>query len=359
MSASQFDGIDTAFGKIVMNKRILLLFLLTLFSLKGWSQDPQFSQFYANPLYLNPALAGGALAPRVTVNYRNQWPALSANFVTTTFGGDIFLPNYNSGLGVLVTMDSQGLGNLKSTDVTLQYSYQLRINEVTSLRLGIQGGFASRTLDYYGLTFGDQYNNGGLTGQPSNDPFASGGPNVFYADFGSGLMLYSDWYWAGFSAHHLNRPNQAFSVQEARLPIKSSFQAGLRIPFAGYTFLGNEIDKEKTISPAIMYKKQGKYDQFDAGLYVTIEPLVLGAWYRGIPLKRYAPGINNHESLVFLTGFRQDKFSIGYSYDLTISTLGAGSGGAHEISLSYIFPPTDPKLKRTKRSKKQLSCPKF
>ncbi len=342
-----------------MQKRFYILTILTLMTLKGWSQDPQFSQFYANPLYLNPALAGGALAPRATINYRNQWPSLSANFVTTTFGADVFLPNVNSGLGMLVTMDSQGLGNLKSTEAALQYSYQIGINDVTSLRLGIQGGVASRTLDYFGLTFGDQYTNGGLTGQPSNDPFAQGGPNVFYADFSSGAMLYSDWYWAGVSVHHINKPNQAFSDIEARLPMKTSLQAGLRIPFAGYTFLGNEINKEKTISPAILYKKQGKYDQLDAGLYVTIEPLVLGAWYRGIPFKKYEPSINNHESLIFLAGFRQEKFSIGYSYDLTISTLGASSGGAHEISLSYVFEPLTQKPKRPKSSKRQLSCPKF
>ena len=173
------------------------------------------------------------------------------------------------------------------------------------------------------------------------------------------MMVYSDWYWLGLAAHHNNRPNQAFSGTEARLPVKASLQAGLRIPFAGYTFLGNEIDKEKSISPAILYKKQGKYDQLDMGLYVTIEPLVLGMWYRGIPFKKYEPSINNHESLVFLAGFRQDKFSIGYSYDLTISTLGAGSGGAHEISLSYIFEPLTPKPKRSRSSKNQLSCPKF
>jgi len=342
-----------------MIKRILPLMILTLICLKGWSQDPQFSQFYANPLYLNPALAGGALAPRLTANYRNQWPALSANFVTASFGADVFLPNYNSGIGVQVTTDSQGLGNLKATDVSLQYAYQINLNDVTSLRLGIQGGFASRSLDYYGLTFGDQFNNGGYTGTPSSDPFAQGGPNVSYADFSTGMMVYSDWYWLGLAAHHINRPNQAFSVTEARLPVKASLQAGLRIPFAGYTFLGNEIDKEKSISPAILYKKQGKYDQLDMGLYVTIEPLVLGMWYRGIPFKKYEPSINNHESLVFLAGFRQEKFSIGYSYDLTISTLGAGSGGAHEISLSYIFEPLTPKPRRSRASKHQLSCPKF
>jgi type IX secretion system PorP/SprF family membrane protein len=344
-----------------MIKKLLLFTLLTLCTLESWSQDPQFSQFYANPLYLNPAMAGSALAPRATVNYRNQWPALSANFVTSSFGADLFLSKINSGVGMLVTMDSQGLGNLKSTEVGLQYAYQLRLNEETYVRMGLQGSYATRTLDYFGLTFGDQFSNQGYMGNPTQEPLVQNGmPQVSYADFSSGVLMYSDWYWAGLAVHHINRPNQAFSsIDLARLPMKTSFHAGLRIPFAGYTYLGNEIDREKTISPAIMYKSQGKFDQFDAGLYVTYAPMVFGAWYRGIPVKKYAENINNHESLIALVGFRQDKFSIGYSYDATISTLGLGSGGAHEISLSYLFENLDPRGQRTRRKEKMLSCPKF
>jgi len=343
-----------------MMKKLLLLSFLLLSGLEGWCQDPQFSQFYANPLYLHPALAGGALAPRLTVNYRNQWPALSANFVTTSFGIDNYFSGINSGVGLYVLMDSQGLGNLKSTEIGGQYSYQLQLNDATSLRFGLQAAFATRTIDYFGLTFGDQYSNTGFNGNPTQEPLVQNGiPQVSYADFSTGTMLYSDWYWAGIAVHHLNRPNQSFGgLESAPLPMKISFQGGLRIPFAGYTFLGNEIDREKTISPAILYKKQGMFDQLDAGLYVTYAPLVLGAWYRGIPVKKYAENINNHESLIFLAGYRQDKFSIGYSYDATISTLGVGSGGAHEISLSYIFEPLEGK-KRSNRRSRELSCPKF
>lgn len=344
-----------------MTRKLLLFLLLVLTGLTSRAQDPQFSQFYANPLYLNPALAGGAMAPRLTANYRNQWPALSANFVTSSFGFDTYFPRFNSGVGVYVLLDSQGLGNLKSTEVGAQYSYQLQLNEATFLRLGLQGAFATRTLDYFGLTFGDQYGPGGFNGNPTQEPIVQNGgvPQISYADFSTGAMVYSDWYWAGISAHHINRPNQAFSgLETANLPMKVSFQGGLRIPFGGYTYLGNEIDREKTISPAILYKKQGKFDQLDAGLYVTYAPLVFGAWYRGLPIKKYAENINNHESLIFLAGFRQDKFSVGYSYDATISTLGLGSGGAHEISLSYVFEPLEGK-KRSKSRKKELSCPKF
>jgi type IX secretion system PorP/SprF family membrane protein len=344
-----------------MKKLWLPFIVLILFSQKGWSQDPQFSQFYANPLYLNPAMAGGALQSRATLNYRNQWPSLAANFVTTTFGFDTYLPNLNSGLGFLVTTDAQGAGNIKSTELGLQYAYQVQLNESNFLRMGLQGTMATRKLDYFGLTFGDQFSPDGYLQSPSTgDPVAQGSPSIFYADFSSGLMAYSDWYWAGVSVHHMNRPDQAFTGLEiARLPMKASVHAGLRIPFAGYTFLGNELDKEKTISPAIMYKKQGKYDQLDLGMYVTYSPLTFGVWYRGLPIKKYNVNINNHEALILLVGYRQDNFSIGYSYDATISTLGFSSGGAHEISLSYLFENFPPRKKPIRRKMKELSCPKF
>ena len=39
---------------------LLLSIVLTISGLssKAYAQDPQFSQFYANPIYLNPAFAG-------------------------------------------------------------------------------------------------------------------------------------------------------------------------------------------------------------------------------------------------------------------------------------------------------------
>lgn len=44
------------------------------------AQDIQFSQFYAAPLYLNPAMTGASEMTRIGVNYRNQWPGLDQTF---------------------------------------------------------------------------------------------------------------------------------------------------------------------------------------------------------------------------------------------------------------------------------------
>jgi type IX secretion system PorP/SprF family membrane protein len=348
-------------NRCAMLKRYVLFLLGFLMLGAVQAQDPQFSQFYAAPLYLNPAFAGSALAPRITVNYRNQWPAVT-NYVTSMVGIDHYVEKYNSGIGLLLVNDNQGQGRIRSTDIGLQYAYQIQVGEQSFLRLGLQGSYVNRSVNYFGLTFGDQYTDQGYTGSPTLDPVVTNGvPKLQYVDFSTGGLLFSDWYWVGFAAHHINRPSQSFTASDnTRLPLKGSFHAGLRIPILGFTGLGDEWEKEKSFSPAINYRFQGKYDQLDLGAYLTYSPMVLGVWYRGIPVKKYAQNINNHDALAALIGFRQDNFSIGYSYDATISSLGIGSGGSHEISLSYTFENWPPRPRnRSPRNKKQLSCPKF
>lgn len=343
-----------------MTKKYLLVVLALALSQSVLAQDPQFTQFYAAPLYLNPAFAGSALAPRITANYRNQWPAIT-NYVTTLVGVDHYFDKINSGVGLLIQSDNQGQGRIQSTEIGLQYSYQFQVSESSFVRLGLQGSYVNRNINYFGLTFGDQFNDRGfITGSLTADPVAQGGfPKNKYLDFSTGGLFYSDWFWIGASAHHINRPDQGFFVGgRSRLPVKGSIQAGLRIPLAGFTGLGDEQDREISFSPVILYKFQGKYDQVDVGAYLTYSPLTIGAYYRGIPFKKYDQTINNNDAVALLAGWRMENFSIGYSYDFTVSTLG-NSGGSHELSLSYIFDKPEGRRSGVRRRDKRLPCPKF
>ena len=59
-----------------MNKLMERLFLSTAFMfvfLNAFAQDPQLSQFYASPIYTNPAFAGAAKKIRIATNARNQY----------------------------------------------------------------------------------------------------------------------------------------------------------------------------------------------------------------------------------------------------------------------------------------------
>jgi len=119
----------TAFLPPFMVRRLTYVTLVTLFlcgifmSQTAKAQDPTFTQFYANPLYLNPALAGTATCPRVVFNHRNQWPALSGNFVTNSVSYDQYVDAVNGGLGLYVLSDNAGRGTLTQFSVNAIYSY--------------------------------------------------------------------------------------------------------------------------------------------------------------------------------------------------------------------------------------------
>lgn len=344
-----------------------ILLLLTVFVLVLGSavsaQDPQFSQFYAAPLYLNPALAGATNQARAGINFRNQWPAIDANFTTMSAYFDYYIEDKRSSVGMLINRDQEGLAGLRSLSVALQYAYDLQINKSLGFRPGLQVALYNRDVNFDKLTFGDQFDpaTGGFIDQPTAETFDTDFSKTF-VDLSAGGVFFTKVAWLGFSASHINRPNQSILDEESPLPVKYSLHGGFKFLMKPGV-VGNGIyarNAERSISPAIQYRHQGKFDQMDLGLYFTFEPLVLGTWYRGVPFKNL-DGFVNNESIVLLLGFvklgAKDGINIGYSFDYTISKLGPGSGGAHEFSLVYTWPMRNPR--KPPRDKLIIPCPDF
>lgn len=351
-----------------MHKNLLLLFFCWLLISKAFAQDPQFSQFYAAPLYLNPGFAGSSNATRATLNYRNQWPNLDANFVTYVASFDHYFRKYNSGIGVMGYFDKEGLNGFQAYTIALQYAYELHINKKLTFRPGLQGAFSNRNVNSSGLRFTDQYDNEGNFTEDGFEVIQRGGS---YFDISAGGVLYSKNFWVGFAGHHLNKPLQTFD--DTNLNQKFSIHAGYKFPIkinefprryrsgqrerSGY----NDEERDVSITPAINFKNQGPFNQLDAGLYFTYEPITFGAWYRGIPVGGFNKGSVNQDALIFLLGLQVMDLHIGYSYDYTISKLSGSTGGAHEISLVYDFylGYRNQKKKTPPRNIRRMPCPDF
>ncbi|WP_045112999.1 PorP/SprF family type IX secretion system membrane protein [Microscilla marina] len=333
-----------------MLKRCTFLIFMLLILCKAQAQDAQFSQYYAAPLYINPAFAGSDHTPRLVLNYRRQWQGLDASFTTYSGSFDHYFENFNSSIGLIYTYDEISNGGTATQDVGLQYAYEMDLGQwwlfgiemPKMLRMGLQGSYVLRS-SVSNLTFGDQFDNNGIISTTSNDPTTAVG-GVNYANVAAGALLYDEYMWLGFSAHNLTRPNQSFLANaegESRLPIRYTLQAGVKIPIGESD---NWRDKyrsgyrEMSISPTILYKHQGGFDQLDAGVYWTYSPFTLGLFYRGLPIKKVDQLVSNNESLIAMAGLRLRNFSLGYSYDFTISKLtNAATTGVHEISLRINF----------------------
>jgi type IX secretion system PorP/SprF family membrane protein len=330
---------------------ILISFFFTVGLIQA--QDVQYSQFYAAPLYLNPALTGATELTRVGVNYRNQWPGLDHSFNSYSAYIDHYIFDYNSGIGLIFNGNQETLANLSTNEIGLSYSYRLRISENLFFRVGGQASYMQRDAFFSDLVFGTMIDivNGSvgvITDELNGVPIDS---RYNFFDYAVGGLFYSDKFWLGGSAHHLTEPNISFvEDQISVLPMKLSLQGGYKIDLVpGRRDYFTHAYQERSLSFAFNYKQQDPFSQLDVGAQLFLHPLVLGLWYRGLPTKNSLP---NNEAFIGLVGVALESgLDIGYSYDVTTSKLGLrNSGGAHEISVRYTFLWGDPKS-RNQRSR--------
>ena len=316
-------------------KTSLIVLPLLFFANITFAQDPIFTQFYANPLYLNPAFAGSDYCPRVSLNYRNQWPGISGSFITTSASYDQHIDALSGGIGLLVWDDRAGEGTLRTSNVSGIYSYELPVTRKFSIRAGIQATWAQKSLNWSKLTFGDQIH--ARRGFIYNTQEVKRDQAVNYVDFSAGLVGYSENVFGGISVNHLTEPNESAVKGNSPLPRKYTVHGGVNIP------LTTQSRGPKTyISPNLIAQLQDNAMQINLGMYLSRGPLITGLWYR------------YNESVIALLGFQTGIMKFGYSYDITVSKLTNTTAGSHEISLGFQF-----ECKPRRRSFRTISCPSF
>ncbi len=333
------------------SKQILSLLFLILSMVPVKAQDVVFSQFFAAPLELNPALTGLTHEPRIILNYRNQWPALPNAYVTYSASYDQYFYKVNSGIGANILSDIEGDGIYQTNRIDLSYAYDLRMNENLYLRGGLEGGVVQRRLDWDKLLFLDQLDPINGPTDPAGNPYPTEEERPdnltrSYFDFSAGLLAYSPHFYAGLTLKHINAPDESILDVEtdfAQRPILYSFHAGAEL-----VLVENNKRQTKTfISPNVILAKQTDFYQVNVGAYFRTWYLFGGAWYRHT--------FTNPDAAILLVGFQKDVLKVGYSYDLTLSDLSSYTAGGHEISVVLNFDETE-WAKRKRNQRKYTDC---
>lgn len=319
----------------------LILISLVGFIPTAQAQDPEFTQFYAAPIYTNPAFAGTASGGRILLNYRNQWPGLPGTFRTFAGSYDEHFDAMGGGIGLLFTHDVAGQGLLATTTASGIYSYQLTVNRHLTFKGGIQATFIQKKIDFDKLLFGDQIIPREGFKLPTNEPRPNETKTL--PNFSAGILGFTKVFYGGIAVHNLTEPNQSFynsTGNESNLPRRYTAHMGMVIPLSKSRY------NESSISPNVIWMMQKQFTQLNLGFYVNKGPLVTGLWFR-----QTAP---NSDALMVLMGFRKDQFKFGYSYDVTVSSARSAAPGSHEISTAIEW-----KKRAPRKVYRPLVCPKF
>jgi type IX secretion system PorP/SprF family membrane protein len=337
-----------------MKKLLSTLTVCVLLACATNAQDPNFSQFFASPMTLNPALTGkfdGVY--RFAANYRNQWPTINNAYTTMTASLDMsVMKNRISeidqfGIGIMGYSDKAGDGVLNSTyyAVSLAYHKGLDENGYHQLGAGFQGTYMNRRLDLNKVVFEDQLTPFGFTGV-TTESFSSSQVNLNYFDLNAGVFYngstngYNNFY-LGASMYHINRPKETFQRGDFLLNARTTIQAGGRIPVGAYNSLhiaANHSMQAKAHNTMI----GGAYAMNLNNNEANPTNVYFGSWYRF------------GDAVIPYIGLEFGDWQLGASYDVNTSSLKPASNtrGGVEISLIYVKKHVDPNMKK-------LNCPKF
>ena len=310
-----------------------------------WSkaQDIHFSQFYMNPVYLNPALTGNFDGEwRFALNQRSQWRSVSRPYNTVGISAEnkqgLLLPGLYHGINIF--HDAAGDGNYRTIEVSLSTAYQMYLDKdsVHSITPGINISLNYRSIDFSKLNFDNQYN--GYYFDPSlpqNETFTTSSHAGFNLSVG-----------ALYTYHPEKRKKITLGVGLFNIPqIKQSFYGddGIRrdrrfmVHGRGTFKLKEKID----VQPAFFAQFQGKFKEVVFGTNVryimTDKKGEYIAPYAGIYFR-------NKDAVNITGGLYYNNWIAGISYDFNVSQLAPASHvrGGLEFAVQYILHLFKPKV---------------
>lgn len=351
-----------------MKIKLFISLVLSLFanSMLAQSPDARFSQFYAAPLQLNPALNGvfdGSF--RIVANYRDQWAsildtdpyrtlAFSFDYRQRVFDGDYFA------MGFDVLGDQAGITKLRNSRANANFSYLKKLvggrgtNYGQYLIAGGQIGAGQSTIDYSDVWFTSQFD----MSKEEVDFALDNLENInessgMYLNINAGLMWYGviddDFsVYAGAAINHLNNPQFSFlDNQQHTMYEKWILHAGGQLP------LGDAF----SILPAAVYMIQGPSNSTTFGFNVRYSnndrnelAVRAGAWMH---LANELTTSTLNDAFIINGALEFEDYQFGFSYDINASSLKdatAGRGG-FELSFIYIHPGKERRFR--------VKCPQF
>ena len=285
-------------------------------------QDLHFSQFFNNPLTVNPANTG--FIPdadyRLGASYRTQFSNILADpYKTISVYGDAQLlrnqiENGWLGLGGFILSDVAGTGGLRSTKIYGSLAYHQMLGNSSLLTAGFNVGWANKRIDQSKLKFPDQFDGKFFDGGTPTSVVLTNN-NVSYFDMQAGLNyayfpnenVYIN---AGYSIQHVNKPRETFFADDTENGLIS-------MRHIGFIDALLKVNDRVIINPNVYYTNQTRASEFMMGLNANYNlsgeggqiQLLAGIYYR------------SGDAIIPMVGFEVKHVRFTFSYDATTSSL--------------------------------------
>lgn len=282
-------------------------------------QEGLYTQYMFNSLVFNPAYAGMEDAFVASLHARTQWTGFKDAPETQTLlvHSPLKVPNMGTGLSIVNDIT----GPLTQRSIMAYYSYGVRFSESDELSFGLSAGIYTLTANLPDIE---------LSSEEYDPAFADVYRNASKFNVGFGMFYNSANWYCGISAPKLYNSEFLGDKDREDIVLKSHYYL-----LGGATFrLSDKVDLKPSL---LMRKVSGAPFGMDLSALVEVNEKfwagLAGRWEEG--------------ASIIVGGVITEGVRLGYSYDVTLSTLTKVSSGSHEIYISYELPlkTTQPMIK--------------
>lgn len=294
-----------------MRTRFALIVFFCLLALSAVAQqDPQFNQYFFNPLGINPAYAGSRGALSAVAIHRSQWVGFEGAPSTESFA--IHSPTRNKKMGLGLQIMNDRIGPKNTVTVSGIYAYKIRLGR-GNLGFGLRASLYNYAFNWDEIEYKDGSNYGSIT---------RGKETYMTPSFDFGMYYNDKKTYLGLEITHLNQGRIGIQADNVNLTFASR-QQSQAILTAGHAFVLNRFI---TLKPSILVKTTSNQPAFiDVnGSILLREKLWLGLSYR-----------RGYGAVAIMEYNVTKALRIGYSLDFSITTLNRQNGGSHEIFIGY------------------------
>lgn len=336
-----------------MNIKWLLVMMWLCMSSAIIGQDEHFSQFYAIPMHMNPALTGAYDGTyRMTAIYRDQWNNnLESGFRTFAAGGDTSLDfkidkkneANKIGIGLFFVNDQFSPFQVSNNRLSAYGAFHKRLGDKTPsyLGAGIQFGVLQHNINYDNLTFEDQFNQINAFDGSTSEVLPAN--NFGTVDVSIGLnysiLLPKSSVYVGAAIHHFNEPSYSF-YNQLDLPNPAiDVSQKLESKLVAHASLDYKLNYAMQLQPRFVFQNQGIHNQLDAGtnLEYTFSSRST-ALILGLMLTAVNDLDNLHlENVTPLVGIRKSNFLLGFSYDINLGDATSSAFRLNTFEFSIRF----------------------
>ena len=301
-----------------MKKLTLLFVSIFMGSMLQAQQLPQLSQFMLNDFAVNPAIAGMNDYYQIKTSVRNQWVGIE-DAPKTTLLSIYGKSSDHVGLGGSVFNDQ--VGPTSRAGASLTYAYHLNFTDEVKMSMALSGGFTQFKIDKVGWsTF------------HTDDPLMDGAEAVnLVPDATFGLNIYEEdkWY-LGIAVPQLLNSKLTLIDEDFSNNISLDMDGSLSRHIYVMGMYNLEIDHYWDLQPSVLFKTVSNQNQIDMGLKtIYSDKLWMGMDYR-----------TNGDISALLGFIIQEKFMIGYSYDMPNPDISQYTSGSHEFMFGVTFRPS-------------------